>query len=113
MTPLEWVLAQDWTPLAVLVLFAVTAVFCGRQIRNYHPVDVSPRPDRHLPESDYRLLGDDYRDHAAEFFHGQVERDERLARALDRTCFAKNEGRDVSASGPLTSKEPIHASENQ
>ena len=38
-------------------------------------------------------------------------------RGLTRTAVAlarsTNEGRDVSASGPLTSKEPIHASENQ
>lgn len=99
---------------ALLIVCAIALVWwITRQVRQFHTAPSPARPDRHLPADEYRLLGDDYRDHAAEFFHGQVERDERLARALDRTCFAKNEGRDVSASGLPTSKEPIHASENQ
>ena len=105
--------STDFTIPFVLICLVALVWWITRQIRTYN-VSASPaRPDRHLPADEYRLLGDDYRDHAAEFFHGQVERDERLARALDRTCFAKNEGRDVSASGLPTSKEPNHAGKDQ
>lgn len=85
----------DFTIPAVIVCAIVLVWWIGRQVRTYNVCTCPPRPDRHLPADEYRLLGDDYRAHAAEFFRGQAERDERLARALDRICFANEKGQSV------------------
>lgn len=104
--------STDFTIPFVLICLVALVWWITRQIRTYN-VSTSPaRPDRHLPESDYRLLGDDYREKVAPYFRGRVERDRRLADALD-PCFAKNEGRDVSASGLPTNKESSLAGTEQ
>ena len=102
------------SPSTILLLVCAVAlvVWITRQVRQFHHVPSPARPDRHLPESDYRLLGDDYREKVAPYFRGRVERDRRLADALD-PCFAKNEGRDVSASGLPTNKESSLAGTEQ
>ena len=94
-----------------LSILAIAAWFADRKLDA--PIDQAPRPDNHLTADEYRLLGEVCFDRVAPFFRGRVEHDERLAYALDQTCFAKNEGRDVSASGLPTSKEPNHAGKDQ
>lgn len=40
------------------------------------------RPSARLPEREYELLGDDYREVVAEYFARKAERDERRERAI-------------------------------
>ena len=40
------------------------------------------RPSTRLPEREYELLGDDYREVVAEYFARKAERDERRERAI-------------------------------
>ena len=40
------------------------------------------RPNTRLPEREYELLGDDYREVVAEYFARKAERDERKERAI-------------------------------
>ena len=100
--------------LAVGAVFAALAWLADRKLDA--PVDQPTRPDRHLPADEYRLLGDDYRECVADFMGESFIRHTRNRFAIYSVTGAdpeKSESRDVSASGPLTSKEPIHASENQ
>lgn len=106
----------EWFAIAALGLsiLAIAAWFADRKLDA--PVDQPTRPDRHLPADEYRLLGDDYRECVADFMGESFIRHTRNRFAIYSVTGAdpeKSESRDVSASGPLTSKEPIHASENQ
>ena len=115
---LDLFLSTDWTLPSLLACFVVGTLVVRRWVRQYHdaPVDQPTRPDRHLPADEYRLLGDDYRECVADFMGESFIRHTRNRFAIYSVTGAdpeKSESRDVSASGPLTSKEPIHASENQ
>lgn len=106
------------SPSTILLLVCAVAlvVWITRQVRQFHHVPSPARPDRHLPPEEYRLLGDDYRERVADFMGESFIRHTRNRFAIYSVTGAdpeKSESRDVSASGPLTSKEPIHASENQ
>lgn len=105
MTPLDWVLAQDWTvPLSGLLL-AVTVVIAAWQVRSFHQVEAQTRPDRRIPANERALLGDDWRDRVI------GPRTEDFIRRT-RTRFAvytvtgadpeSNESRDLAGSGSLT-----------
>ncbi len=102
---------------ALLIVCAIALVWwITRQVRQFHTAPSPARPDRHLPADEYRLLGDDYRECVADFMGESFIRHTRNRFAIYSVTGAdpeKSESRDVSASGPLTSKEPIHASENQ
>jgi hypothetical protein len=37
-----------------------------------------PRPDTRLPQREYDLMGDDYRDAVAEYFHRKAAREEAI-----------------------------------
>ena len=52
---------------------------------------------------------EDWRDECLDFFRGRKSRDERLARALNRTCFSEK-SEDRIAPGPLTDMEVTHGS---
>ena len=99
--------------IVVGLFFAALAWLADRKLDA--PVDQPTRPDRHLPADEYRLLGDDWTERITEFRSEQFIRATRRRFAVMAVTGAdpKSESRDVSASGPLTSKEPIHASENQ
>lgn len=61
-----------------------------------------PRPDRRLPARDYRLLGLDWREPVAPYFHRSVERSNRRRMAVISACGIdpdKNETRTVDAAG--------------
>lgn len=99
--------------IVVGLFFAALAWLADRKLDA--PVDQPPRPDRHIPADEYRLLGDDWTERITEFRSEQFIRATRRRFAVMAVTGAdpKSESRDVSASGSLTSKEPIHASENQ
>ena len=108
--------STDFTIPFVLICLVALVWWITRQIRTYNVSTAPTRPDRHLPADEYRLLGDDYRECVADFMGESFIRHTRNRFAIYSVTGAdpeKSESRDVSASGPLTSKEPIHASENQ
>lgn len=85
---MSFLLATDWTvPLSLLLLVAVV-VFTARQIRTYHQVDEPARPDRHIPARERALLGDDWREPAADFFAESFIRDTRRRFAVMTVCGA-------------------------
>lgn len=94
---------------AVGTVFAVLAWLADRGMDR--PVDLPPRPDRHLPADEYALLGDDYRDRVAPFFNRRFESDERVAHAIHHACFTKKEApaRVESPGATTPSKELTHA----
>lgn len=66
-----------------------------------------PRPDRRLPISDYRLLGLDWREPVAPYFHRSVERSNRRRMAVISACGTdpdKSETRDGHTSGSLAQR---------
>lgn len=96
----------DWT-IPLVVVLAIAGAFTLRwQIRTYHRPQVMPRPDRHLPADEYRLLGDDYLKCVQPFFRGRKEHDARSAYAIHHVCFPENnEPRTAGTVEALTDKE--------
>lgn len=111
MSPIDQLLANDWTLPAVAVCFIALVFWVRRQVRTYNVSTSPPRPDRRLPRADYWLLGDDYRDRVAPFFNRRLESDERVAHAIHHACFTKKEApaRVESPGATTPSKELTHA----
>lgn len=88
-----------WAGL-VLIAFA-GFVWVGDRLMD-RKVPGPPRPDRRLPERDYTLLGTDWRESVAPYFHRELERKNRRRMAVISACGIdpdKNETRTVDAAG--------------
>lgn len=90
-----------WAGL-VLIAFA-GFVWVGDRLMD-RKVPGPPRPDRRLPERDYALLGTDWRESVAPYFHRELERSNRRRMAVISACGTdpeQSETRDVRSSGSL------------
>ncbi len=84
---LTWIISQDWTAFIALVILLACCFIAAHGIRRYHDVPSIPRayngpidPDL----SEWWLPAED-------FFRGRLERDERFARAVNRTVYGRRE----------------------
>jgi hypothetical protein len=68
------------------------------------PVNQTPRPDRHLPADEYRLLGDDWRDNVRPFFTESFIRNTRRRLAVFSVTGADPER---TGSAPVGRPDPV------
>lgn len=110
MTPLDELLAHDWTiPLALLLLGLTVAAICW-DIHRVNQAHLNQhRADRKIPASEIRLTGTDYRDPVRPYFYGdRFAARYRRDRAIVETCLTNNEPRAAGTAEALTTKEKNH-----
>lgn len=98
--------------LVVGLVFMALAWIADRRLDA--PINQTPRPDRHLPPEEYRLLGDDWRDNVRPFFTERFIRHTRRRLAVFSVTGADPEkemapARVASPGAMTTSKEIPHA----
>lgn len=103
MSPLDQLLQADLTGWVVGVAFVALLVWIARQVRSYHRAPSQARPDRHIPVEERELLGDDWREPAADFFAESFIRSTRRRLAVYSVTGADPEKNEAAAvDGPAS-----------
>lgn len=72
----------DFTPVVLLILTLIWAMWGLRQFRSYHQVDKRPRTDQRIPEEEMKLLGTECFDRVRPYFTRRIEAIERKHAAI-------------------------------